>query len=83
MAPAEFDPRDIVTDEDAEEDGAGDVGGAEDEGCGACSAADDDGDDRAGKSGERKEGFEEGAVGVATDAAVGGLKELLKLPEED
>ena len=41
------------------------------------------GDDHAAEGDEGEEVLEEGAVGVAADAAIGGLKELLKLAEED
>ncbi len=46
-------------------------------------AAEGDGDDHAGEGDEGGGGFEGGAVGVAADAAIGGLQKLLKLAEED
>jgi hypothetical protein len=83
VGPSVFDPADIVADHDAEEDGARDAGRRVDEGRDTGPAAKRHGDDGTGKGSEGEECLEEGAVGIATDGAVGRLEELLELAEED
>ena len=83
MAPSEPDPRDVVVGEEAEGECAGDVCSGKDEGGCAGTTAECDGGDHAAKCRERDDGFEGGAVGVASNAAIGGLQELFELSEED
>ena len=83
VLPAVFDPGDVAANEDAEDDGDGDVDGGEDKGGHARAHAECDRGDHAGEGDEREQVLEEGAVGVAADAAIGGLQELFELSEED
>src|SRR5579862_5141335 len=83
MTPSEADPGDVVVGEEAEGECAGNVCGGKDEGGGARTTVECDCGDHAAEGSERDDGLERGAVRIASDAAVGGLQELLELSEED
>ena len=83
VAPAELDPGDIVADEQAEEHRSEDIDCGEDQ-CGSAGAFSHDHWNQSAGKGEQGEcALEHGAVGIASDTAVGGLEELLELGEED
>ena len=83
VMPSVFKPWDVTTDEETHDDGGDDVSDGVDECCCSCAAAENNGDKDGNEGEKREEGSKESAIGVAADATIGGLDELLELAEED